>query len=137
MDISKESIDRVLADEERKATVTIYQRDGEPYLALDGSKSTFTVVGSESKSVRAARAALQKRLLNSRRIKLTPADIRRNRIDTAAAGVTDWHGWDDNGKDVPFSAERVSDVLRLEHILEQAETAIAEHADFFAKPSET
>ena len=137
MDIGKESIDAVLAEDEREATVTIYQKNGDAYKALDGSDSTMTVVGSESKRVREAKASLQKRLLKSRRTKMTPEDIRVSRINTAASGVTGWHGWDISGKDADCTRDNVRDVLRLEHILEQIEAAITEHADFFAKPSVT
>ncbi len=137
MDISNESIEAVLADEEREAVVIIYQRDGDPYVALDGSDATMTVVGSESKRVREAKAKLQKKLLNSRRSKMTPDDIRRSRINTAAAGVVGWRGWDKDGKEADCSPGNVRDVLALEHILEQVESAISEHADFFAKPSAT
>ena len=137
MDISQGNINAVLDQEEREAVVTIYQKNGDAYKGLDASDATMTVVGSESKRVRDARDTLQKRLLNTRRLKLSPEEIRRNRIHTAAAGVTTWAGWDDGKVDVECTPENVRSVLKLEHILEQIESAIAEHSDFFDSPSST
>lgn len=137
MDISTESIDAVLAEDEREATVTIYQKNGDPYTALDGTDSTISFVGAESKRVREQLAKIQKRLLNKGRRKMTPEQIRRNRIDTAAVTVTTWHGWETDGQEAQCTFENVRNLLRPEHILVQLELAVSEHGDFFDAPSVT
>jgi len=122
-----------IAEEDEKGTVTtIYQRNGDPYTALDGTDSTMTVLGSESKAYRKAKRAALRRLLNrsSGRNRIEVEEVEANRIAQAAAAVPEWHGWDDGKTDLPCTPENVSDVLQWEHILEQVEAAIKGHSDF-------
>ena len=133
MDLKK--LDELVAADEEGAVVIIYQRNGDPYLAADGSESTMTVLGSESKKYKAAKRNTTKRMLNRRRTMLEPEDIERNRINQAVAGVVDWHGWDDGKKDLACTPEDVAKVLKHDHILEQVEAAIMGHADFFTQNS--
>jgi len=135
MDLKK--LAELRAVDEEGAVVTIYQRNGDPYLAMDGTESTMTVLGSEAKAYKAAKRNTTKRMLNRRRTMLEPEDIERNRINQAAAGVIEWHGWDDGKKDQPCTPENVTVTLKEDHILEQVEAAIQGHADFFTQPSET
>lgn len=120
---------------EQGATVTIYQLNGEPYLAPDGSECTVTVVGPESKRVKAARKANTQKAFNKRRLKLDAEMVERNRVTLAAAAVVDWHGWtvEVEGKDVAaeLTPENLHVLLSYDHILEQVEAAVQDHADFF------
>lgn len=133
MDIGK--LDSIIAADEEVADVTITQKSGEPYLAADGTPATIGVVGSESKQYRLGRDKITRKLTRMGRVRFEPEDIRKNRVEQAAAAVVRWHGWEMNGKDWPCTPENVKLLLAYDHILEQVEYAIASHADFFGKPS--
>lgn len=121
-----------IAQDEVGSPVPIYKKNGEPYLAADGTtQSTITVLGSDAKQVRLAKETIQRKLLRQRRTKLEPSDILENRISVAAAAVTAWDGWESEGKPFACTPEHVKLVLKAEHILEQVEAGIAGHADFF------
>lgn len=135
MDMSTEKLDELLALDERRAEVTIYAKGGDPYLGANGEPSTITVVGSESKRVRDAQRASTKRLIRGRRSKLTPEDMEQNRIAVAAAAVVDWSGWEDGDSPLPCTPDNVRRLLQVPHILEQVESAVNGHADFFANAS--
>lgn len=129
------SIDATLAQEEEGAVVELNQPNGEPYRAADGSPATVTVVGRESKRVRAAIAANTRRLLRSKKGKMDETDLRANRVEAAVAAITDWHGWEADGIAAPCTPENVRQLLRADHLLEQVEVAIHGHADFFSTNS--
>jgi hypothetical protein len=130
------TIDTVLAADEQPATVTIYQPDGEPYLAGDGSPATMDVLGAESKKVRAAQDKNLRRYVRSRGRGQHEADIaRQGRVERATAAVVAWHGWEIDGQPAPCTPEHLETVFRAQHILEQVEEAITEHARFFTKSS--
>lgn len=124
--------------EEEGATVTIHDRSGKEYMGKNDAGEAipvvFTIVGAESKRVKAAKERVARRLLKSRRAKMEPADILANRIEQAASAVIGWEALrDDNGSPLPCSVENVSTLLKHEHILEQVEEAIEGHRDFFTK----
>lgn len=136
MDINKIQVE--VAKDENGVVVPINQKNGEPYVGADGKPATVTVVGSESKRYRAARDAISRKMLRGRRSRLEPEDLMRNRVDMAAAGVIDWSGWESNGKPAPCTPENVKALLlAADHILEQVESGISEHADFFANSSKS
>jgi len=136
MDISK--IQAEVAKDETGVVVPINQKSGDPYLAANGTPATVTVVGSESKKYRAARDSISRKMLRGRRTRLEPADLTNNRVEMAAAAVTDWHGWEAGGKPAPCTPENVKALLMAaDHILEQVESGISEHADFFANSSKS
>jgi hypothetical protein len=131
-----EQIEVEVAKDEEGAVVPIMRKNGEPYKSdIDGSESTITVVGSESKRYRNADDAAQRRRLRSRKSRLDPADFRREREEIAVACIIDWHGWESDGKALPCTPENVRKLLRYDHILAQVEGGIATHADFFANSS--
>lgn len=133
MDITQ--LNAEVAKDETGVTIEISKKDGTPYLAADGTPCTITVLGSESKRYRDARDLTQRRALHKRRVKLEPADIMRNRIELAAAAITDWHGWEIGGKEAACTPEHIQTLLKVYHILEQVEEGIESHADFFAAQS--
>lgn len=133
MDISK--IDATIAQDEEGVVVPIFAKNGEPDLASDGSQTTITVLGAESKQYRRAQDAQTRKMLRARRNKLEPDDLRANRIELAAAAVTDWHGIENDGQPFPCTPENVKAVLRAQYVLEQIEAGIAGHADFFGSNS--
>lgn len=136
MDIKK--LQAEAAKDENAVTIPINQKGGEPYVSeIDGSQSTVSVLGSESKKYRAARDAISRKVLRRTGRRLEPADILQNRIDLAASVITDWHGWEVDGKPAPCTPENVRAFLAIDHILEQVETGINEHADFFANSSKS
>lgn len=125
-----------VAKDEEIIDVTIYRKDGEPYLAADGTPATIGVVGSEAKDYRRAEDAISRRMLRMGR-RSTPDDLRENRIAQHAACVRRWHGWeDDYDADVPCTPENVKTLLgAAEHILDQVVAGVIGHASFFAKSS--
>lgn len=125
------TIQQEIAQDEKGAVIPIYQKNGAPYLGADGEQSTITVLGSDAKTVRQAKDAIQRRLLHQRRAKLEPADILRNRVDQAAAAVIGWSGWESGSEPFLCTPENVKAMLAAEHILEQVEAGVAGHADFF------
>ncbi len=124
-----------VAQDDTPVTIPIYQKDGDPYLAADGTPATIDVVGSESKRYKAARTQITKTMLRSRRARVEPEDLQRNRITMAAAAVTGWHGWENGSDALPCSEENIKSLLEVEHILDQVEAGIAAHADFFKQSS--
>lgn len=138
MDIKK--VSEQSANEENGAVIPIVDKTtDEPYRAEDGSESTITVVGSESKRYRRAQDQLTRRTIK-RRGAPSPDELRDDRIELAAAAVTAWHGWESKEGDVATpvqcTPENVKQLLGAsQDILQQVETGIREHARFFAKPS--
>lgn len=132
------TVKAAVARHEDGAVVEVMDELGEPYLAADGSQSTITVLGSESKRYRDVQAKIRKRTLRDRRGALTADEVRANRVELASAVVTAWHGWeDDEGAPIPFSVENVAALLAsAEHVLEQVEVGIHQHASFFGTSSE-
>ena len=126
-----------IAQDEQIATVPIENKNGDPYLASDGSQSTISVVGSESTRVQHAKDVQTRRLLRSTRRKLEPKDLRENRIEIAAAAVVEWHGWEMNGEAWPCTPENAKKLLGAEHILVQVEEAVSRHSTFFTSSSPT
>lgn len=124
-----------IKQDEEVVDVPIFQKNGQPYLGADGSQSTIGVLGAESRKAQVARDSLTQRMIRSRAGKMTPKDLRQNRIDQAAAVVVRWSGWEHEGKPWPCEPENVKAVLSADHILEQVEEGIARHADFFGNSS--
>lgn len=133
MDVSK--LDAIIAEDEEGTAIPINQKNGDPYLGADGKPSTITVLGSESKKYRQAKDAIQRRNLRSRATRPEPSDLLKNRIELASAVVVSWSGWEDKGQPYPCTPENVKNLFRADHILEQVESGIFAHADFFVKSS--
>lgn len=124
-----------VAQDDTPVTIPIYQKDGDPYLAADGTPATIDVVGSESKRYKAARTKITKNMLRSRRVRVEPEDLQRNRIAMAAAAVTGWHGWENGNEPLACTEENIAMLLGIEHVLEQVEAGISAHTDFFKQSS--
>lgn len=129
------ALDAELQQDETIADIVIYKKDGSPYLAADGTPSTVGVTGTDADAYRKEKHAIQRELLSSRRTKLDPEDLTRNRIRQAAAGVKRWHGWEDDDEELKCERNNVRAVCKIEHILEQIEAGIAGHASFFSSNS--
>ena len=134
MDITK--IAEEVARDEEGSTFTPHDKHGDPYLGADGAPATITVVGSDSKRVRAVKDAQTRRMLRRQRTRLEPADLRQNRIEVAAAAVIEWTGWEDaNGKPLPCTPEHVAELLTVDHILVQVEEEIDRPRNFSTSSS--
>lgn len=121
-----------IAQDEKGAVIPIAQKNGEPYLGADGAQSTITVLGFDSKKVKTAKDAVQRRAIRSRK-KPDLGDFARNRVDLAAAAVVEWSGWESGTEAFPCTPDNIRSMLGADHILEQVEAGVAGHADFFAK----
>ena len=125
----------IVAQDEEPVVVPVHQKNGEPYLALDGTPSTITVVGTESKRYMAAEDAHRKRLFGMMRKSggqtLDPKVSRWEDVRLLSAAVIDWHGWDDGKKELPCTPEAVQELLRFRHIFDQVKAGVEGHADFF------
>lgn len=135
MDI--DGISAIVAESEKPAKRTINKPNGEPYRGADGTESTVGALGSESKAYKEARDKITRRALRRRQQQLTPEDLKQNRIDLAAAAMTEefWAGWESGKAPLPFSIENARKLIAAEHILIQVEELITEHADFFSAKS--
>lgn len=121
--------------EEEGVELPIFQKNGEPYVGMDGKQSTVTVVGNDSKAVREAERQNTQRVIRGGRTRLTPDQLHANRVNVAAAAVVGWNGWEKDGKAWPCTPENVRQLLHtVPHILRQVEEGVASHADFFEKP---
>lgn len=126
----------IVEQDEQVADIPIYQKNGEPYTALDGkTQSTVGVLGTESREYRKAKDAISREHLRTRRATLTPEDIRANRVRLAAAVVKRWNGWDDGKTELPLTPENLNQLLAVDHILEQVEEGRESHARFFTNAS--
>lgn len=134
MDIN--SIEAEIAQDENIVDIPIYQKNGEQYTAKDGTPSTIGIVGSDSKSVKAARNTVQRRMLRLGR-KAEPADLLKNRLIIAKAAGRRWTGWELGDTPAPYSEDNLAKLLTAEHILAQVEAGIDGHADFFSAASTT
>lgn len=129
------SIDQIVSAAEQSVTGVIYQPNGDPYLAPDGTECTISVQGKESKAYRRARDMILRRGLRSRKANIEPHEVRQNRVDQAAAVFTGWHGWTEGERILECAPEYVKRWLAHDHLLEQAEALIEGHASFFSKNS--
>lgn len=125
-----------VAKDEEIVDIPIFAKNGEPYLAKDGTPCTIGVVGSESKAYRQAEDAQSRKNLRTTR-RTTPADLRENRISLNAACVRRWHGWEDEqDAEIPCTPDNVKMLLSAaEHVLDQVTQGITGHASFFVTPS--
>jgi hypothetical protein len=130
-----QDVEQQVAQDEEVADITIYQKDGTPYLGADGKPATIGVLGAEAKRYRLARDTATRKLIRGGKAKLEPEDIWKSRIDQAVAGVVRWSGWEHNGQPWPCEPANVAKLLQAEHILVQVEAGVQDHADFFVKPS--
>lgn len=131
---------KLAEQDDEGAVVTIYQRDGEPYRAEDGTDATVTVVGTESKQYRDAKLAQSRKLFKRARSgarDMTPEEAEAGAQRLAAAAVIDWHGWEADGKPLACTPDNVLKILKFPHIFEQVQAGIVGHAAFFAADSES
>jgi len=119
--------------------VPIFQKNGDPYLALDGTPSTFTVVGVESKRYQQAKRAHAKRVYQmvkrSGGQSLDPSLARVEDIKLLGSAVIEFHGWDDGKKDLPLTPENTTLLLNVPHIFDQVQAGVGAHADFSSASS--
>ena len=115
---------QIAENDEVSVAIPIFQRNGDPYLGADGKQSTISVVGSESPAYRRARKSILKRMTKG------SVDMDTMRVEMAALAVTNWSGWEDGDKSLPFSPENVKVLLKPEHILSQVEAGIGRYAVF-------
>lgn len=132
MDINAE-LDAVIAESEREAPITIYKPNGsDAYLAPDGSECTVNLVGMESERVKRALDSNTRALLQAKKAKREPADVRNARVRVAIAACVSWHGWTAGATPAECTPKNVRHLLRADHILEQFEAGINGHSDFFS-----
>lgn len=117
--------------DERVADIPIYQKNGDPYLAADGTPATIGVTGSDAKAYKLEKQNVQRELIRQGKKQMEPADIERRRIRMASAAIQRWHGWEANGKPFDCTKDNAKALLSIEHILEQVEEGITGHASFF------
>lgn len=126
-----------VATNEEGLTFPALGPDNEPFIAADGTETTWTVVGNQSNARKKAEDAESRRMLMAGRAQVQPADLRARRLNLAVACVTGFHGWeDDNGQAIPFNAHNVREILSAdESQLRQVEEKIEQHSAFLSKRS--
>lgn len=128
-------IRKAVEQQDELVDIPIYQPNGEPYLARDGSQSTIGVYGAESKYFKAAQAAQSKKIQQSRKRSFTFAEQEQAKRELAAAVTGRWHGWEDGKVDLPCTPENAAVLYEVDHILAQVEVGIYRHSDFFSSAS--
>lgn len=122
---------------EKGVPIPIYDANAEPYLALDGTPATITVLGAESRKLRKAQEDYDR----ERRKKHpfgSPGDGSDHELEKIVMAVVDWHGWDDGKKDLPCTPENVRAILgapEAEHILRQVRRGVQAHGLFSKRAS--
>ncbi len=130
MDIKRLTVE---ADKENEGVVVpLVRRDEEPDLASDGTRASFTMLGRDSKKVRAVMDR-QQREFAKQRGSIDPDKIMANRIEVAVAACVAWSGIEDDGKPFALTPENAKLVFSDRHYLEQAESGVFQHARFFSK----
>jgi hypothetical protein len=132
------TLNKLIARDNEPVTITIYQPNGDPYLAADGSESTMDVVGAESELYRKAERRQQRRLFKRARLSqanIKPEEAEAEAIELCASGVVAWHGWEDDGKPWKCEHANVKLLLGVKHIFDQVNAGINGHASFFEKSS--
>lgn len=126
------SLKKVMAiaqEDEAALAVVIRDRDGNPYRAKDGTPSTISTLGSESPQYKKLRDQAMKQC------GLEGASEEDTAIAVTAAAVTAWHGWDDDGAELPSSPENVRALLTLDHIRSQVDGGAMRRSRFFGGES--
>lgn len=137
---SLSDIKKVVARDEEGVVIPIFQKNGEPYVGLDGEQSTFTVLGSESKAYKAGKHAHMRKLTKRARghrgsVTEDPVQLERDSRELVANAVIGFSGWDDGKEDLPFTRENVMMHLEVDHIFEQVNVGVQSHEDFFSPDS--
>lgn len=123
-----------LADlEEEGVALPMFGKDGEPILGKDGEQATVTVVGGDSKQVRAVQQQVTRRQLRASRTSITPEEIQQNRINEAAAAITGWTGFEDDDGPWPCNKENTRKLMSAPFLLRQVEEGVKAHSTFFVK----
>jgi hypothetical protein len=129
---SIKDVEAGFAQQENAIPITIHQLDGEPYRALDGTPATISVVGEESKRVRAYEEQRRERV--RRGLSAFGAEAEHEaRVDRAVAAVVDWHGWDDGENPIECTPANVRALLAApaaDHVLRQVERGMGAHGVF-------
>ncbi len=136
MDIKRLPVDA--AKENEGVPVLLVKRDEEPDIASDGTRSSFTMLGRDSKKVSAVMDRQQREYAKMRG-SVTPERVMANRIEVAVAACIAWAGIEDgegaDAKPFPLTPDNAMLVFSDRHYLEQAERGIFQHASFFTKAS--
>jgi hypothetical protein len=125
--------------DENVVDIPIFQKNGDPYLAADGTtQCTVGVVGAESRAARhAERTARQRyvRMLQTGGVVATTDDEEQEsvEIEKTAACVVRWFGWTDGDSEYPCTPDNVRQLLAVPHIHTQVAAGVAKHAGFFAR----
>jgi|SRR3954470_7902560 hypothetical protein len=94
------------------------------------------VAGTYSSQYTRARDIQQQKMIAKRRTKLTPAQIKENGRDLAAACCIAWEGFYFKGTPFPCSAPNALILFeKAPFILEQVESQMTDHASFFKTAS--
>lgn len=133
-----------IAKQEAALEVKLYRPDGELYMALDGTPSTISVVGAESKRMRRFEEAQRERIRKGvALLDDSPEREREERIERCVAAAVGWHGWDDGQAEIEFSPQALRALLSTTdadgewiggHLVNQLERRITAHG-LFSKAS--
>lgn len=121
-----------LAHRDNPVTVKINDRQGQPYLGLDGNPATIDVVGEEGLLYRRRMESLVQR--SDELFTAAAADVPqldRNEILSIAAGVVGWTGWDINGHPAELNDVNLIGLLLNRHIRLQLGVPIQKGTDPF------
>jgi hypothetical protein len=115
----------------RVVVLTFKKPNGGLLLGPDGEPCTVSILGPYSPSYMRVERAQQQSMLRRAQggwSDLTLENVMSHRIEQAAAAVTDFSGWEEDGAPLPYNAPNLRKLLAVEIVLSQVEQGIKRHA---------
>jgi hypothetical protein len=127
---------KALSVEDEGIVVEIMDPQGDPALDADGKPVTVTVAGEYSAKYRKAEEWQRKTLMRQRGKEQTGAESLAMQSEFVARCTLGWSGFTQNGETLSFSTENATMAYsKLPFVRKRVESAMSDHAAFFAKGS--
>jgi hypothetical protein len=126
----------LLKVEDDGIVVEILDEMGDPALDADSNPVTVTVAGEYSNKYRKAEEWQRKTLMRLRGKDQTGAESIAMQSELVARCCLGWSGFSNKGTPLPFSTENATLAFsKLPFVRKRVESAMSDHAAFFAKGS--
>lgn len=127
---------KALEAEDEGIVVEILDELGDPALDADGNPVTVTVAGEYSNKYRKAEEWQRKTLMRLRGKEQTGAESIAMQSELVARCTLAWSGFMQNGAVLPFTTANATMAFsKLPFVRKRVESAMSDHASFFAKGS--
>jgi hypothetical protein len=127
---------KALSVEDDGIVVEIMDPQGDPAYDVEGKPVTVTVAGEYSAKYRRAEEWQRKTLMRMRGKEQTGAESLEMQAEFIARCTLGWSGFTQAGQTLPFTTENATMVfVKLPFVRKRVESAMSDHAAFFAKGS--